>query len=110
VERADQLGDQTLSKVDEQFPIVKKPTGELYADAKNFVLLPLHRGRQGKEHVFGVYQAECKKSGGENVLAYSKALVGTVFTIGGETLDWVGTFLGSKKAEVKEVTNEKVNH
>lgn len=110
IERADQLGDQTLSRVDQRFPLIKKPTGELYADARDFVLLPYHTGLQGKEHVLGVYSAECKKLGGDSLLVYSKALVGTVFTIGGETLDWVGTYLNSRNEDAKDVANEKANN
>lgn len=110
IERADQLGAQTLTRVDERFPVIKKPTDELYADAKSLMLLPYHRGMQGKEHVLGVYSAECKKLGGESLLVYSKALVGTVFTIGGETLDWVGALLNSRKEEAKDMANEKANN
>ena len=110
LERVDQLGDQTLTKVDERFPIVKKPTDEIYADAKGFVLLPYNTGLQGKEHVLGVYSAECKKLGGESLLVYSKALVGTFFTIGGETLDWVGAYLNARKADAKDMANEKTNN
>ncbi|SPO00501.1 probable CAP20 - virulence factor [Cephalotrichum gorgonifer] len=110
LERADQLGDKTLSRVDEQFPAIKKPTDELYADAKNLVLLPYHRGLQGKEHVLGVYSAECKRIGGENLIVYSRALVGTVFAIGGETLDWAGALLNAGKAEAKDALNEKANN
>lgn len=110
IERADQLGDQTLTRVDQRFPAVKKPTDELYADARNLVLLPYHTGLQGKEHVLGVYSAECKKLGGDSLLAYSKALVGTVFTIGGETLDWVGAYLNARKGDARDIANEKANN
>lgn len=110
VERADQFGDKTLTRADERFPVIKKPTDELYADARNFVLLPYTTGLQGKEHVLGVYSDECKKLGGESLLVYSKALVGTVFTIGGETLDWFGAYLAARKADAKDVANEKVNN
>lgn len=110
LEKVDQLGDQTLSKVDERFPVIKKPTEELYTDAKNLVLLPYNKSLEGKDHVLGVYSAECKRLGGESLVTYSKALVGTVFTVGGETIDWVGSFLGNKRAEVKERINEKANN
>ena len=110
IERADQLGDKTLTTVDERFPLIKKPTGEIYADARSLVLLPYHTGLQGKEHVLGVYSAECKKLGGESLLVYSKALVGTVFAISGETLDWFSAYLAARKGDAKDMANEKVNN
>ena len=103
------MGDQTLSKVDQRFPAIKKPTDELYADAKSLVLLPYNKGLEGRDHVLGVYSAECKRVGGENLVTYSKALVNTVFAIGGETIGWVGNFLGAKRTEIKEMANEKAN-
>lgn len=110
LEKADQLGDQTLSKVDQRFPAIKKPTDELYADAKTLVLLPYNKSLEGRDHVLGVYTAECKRLGGENLVTYSKALVGTVVAIGGETIGWVGNLLGTKRAEIKELVNEKANN
>lgn len=111
VERADQLGDQTLARVDERFPAIKKPTGELYADARSLVLLPLTKGLEGKEHVLNVYSEECRKVGkNENLVTYGKALVGTAFAIGGETYTWVNDFIASRKAEAKESVNEKANN
>ncbi|CAI4211777.1 unnamed protein product [Parascedosporium putredinis] len=110
LEKADHLGDQTLSKVDLRFPAIKKPTDELYADAKSLVLLPYSKGMEGKDHVLGIYSAECKKVGGESLVAYSKALVSTVFTISGETIHWVGNLLGAKREEIKDFINEKANN
>lgn len=107
VERADQLGSETLARVDERFPAIKKPTGELYADAKNLVLLPYNKGLEGKDHVMNVYSEECRKLGKENFVTYSKALVGTAFTIGGETYNWVNDFIAARKTEAANGTATK---
>jgi hypothetical protein len=109
--KADQLGDETLSKVDERFPAIKKPTGELYADAKSLVFLPIHKGLEGKDHIVGVYSAECSKVRGENLVGYGKALVGTVFAIGSETIGWVSALIGTKQpAGAKELVDEKAHN
>jgi hypothetical protein len=109
VEKADHLGDQTLSKMDERWPVVKKPADEIYTDAKNVVLYPYHRGLEGKDHVFSVYSAECKKVGGEGLMTTTKALISTVVLISSDTISWVGEFLAARKAEAKEATSEKVS-
>jgi hypothetical protein len=102
IKKADDLGDQTLSRVDEKFPAVKKPTEELYSDAKSIVLFPYHKGMEGKDHVLKTYNKECKKVGGEGIVAYGKALISTVFVVGSESITWVGDFLSAKQAEVKD--------
>jgi hypothetical protein len=96
VRRADSLGDKALGRVDETFPAIRKPTGELYADAKSIVFFPLNKG-------LDTYGQERKKlGGGDGVITYSKALVSTAFVLSAETLAWVGGFLAAKKQEVSE--------
>ncbi|KAJ4127433.1 hypothetical protein NW754_007762 [Fusarium falciforme] len=51
VQNVDSLGDKSLHYVDKRFPLVKKPTEELYNDTKGLILLPYHKGLEGKEHV-----------------------------------------------------------
>jgi len=110
VQRADHLGDQTLSSLDGRFPAVKKPTGELYADAKGLVLYPLRVGQSGRDHVLDVYQAEVKKVGGETIITYGKAAVTTALVLTSETLTTVSSFLGAKKAEAKAAAEDKSNN
>jgi hypothetical protein len=107
--KADDIGDQTLSKVDERFPVVKKPTGELVADAKLLVLMPIHKGIEGKDHVVQLYTSEHKKVGGDGIMSHAKSVVSTIIIIGNETLGWVMGTLAVKKDEVKESMNEKHN-
>jgi hypothetical protein len=107
--KADSLGDQTLSQIDQRFPVVKKPTGELYTDAKNVVLLPYRKGLEGKDHVLKTYSDEVKKVGGESIVTYSKALVTTALIVSSETISWVGSFLSVKKAEAKDAAKEASN-
>jgi len=110
VAKADSLGDSTLSTLDSKFPAVKKPTGELYDNGKSFVFFPLKKGSEGKEYVFKTYNGEVKKVGGDGVVTYGKAAISTTLVVTSDTLGWLSQFLSKKKAEAKEVTNEKVNN
>ena len=110
VKKADSLGDSTLSTIDSKFPVVKKPTGELYNEGKSFVFFPLKKGTEGKEYVLGTWQQEKKKVGGEGLVTYGKAAVSTGIIVGSDAFEWLAGFLKGKKAEAKEVTNEKLNH
>lgn len=110
VTKADSFGDKTLDRIDERFPVVKKPTNEIYADTKGLVLLPYNKGLEGRDHVLDLYSAEVKKNGEQNgLLGYGKAALLTAFVVSNETLSWVSSFWTAKKAQASEAINEKVN-
>lgn len=112
VKKVDSLGDQTLSHVDAHFPVVKKRTGELYADAKSAVLFPLRKGKESKDHVLATYGEERKKVGGPegSIVNYGKALVSTTLVLANETLAYLSSFLAARKAEAKAEVQDKVNN
>jgi hypothetical protein len=110
VKRVDELGDKTLSQVDQRFPVVTKPTGQLYADAKSIVLFPLHKGLEGRDHIFGTYQSECKKIGGDNLVTYGKALVSTALVVTTEAYSKVSGYLSTKKEQAKAEANAKAHN
>lgn len=110
VKKADSLGDSTLSTIDSKFPVVKKPTGELFDDGKKIVFFPLKKGNEGKDYVVGVYGSEVKKVGGEGIVTWGKAAIATGLVVGSDAVGWLQGFLAGKKAEVKEVSNEKLNN
>lgn len=109
VQKADSLGDKTLDRLDEKFPVVKKPTEELYNDTKTLILLPYTKGIEGKEHVLEVYNTEYKKNEQAGLFAYGKASLATVLVVSNETLAWLSGFLHAKKAEATQAVNEKIN-
>lgn len=112
VSRADTFGEKTLEQLDERFPVVKKPTGELYADTKSLVLLPYTKGLEGRDHVLGIYTTEAKKNEQGGVVGYGKAAVSTAFVVSNETLAWLSSFLSAKKAEAAQAAQaatEKIN-
>lgn len=107
VQKADSLGDSTLSTIETRFPLVKKPTGELYSEGRDIVFFPLKKGTEGKEYVIGVFGSEKKKAGQEGLVGYGKALIGTGFIVGGEAYKLVSGYLAGSKKEVNEVVSEK---
>lgn len=108
VAKADSIGDSILSKVDAKFPVVKKPTGELYDNATGIAFFPLRKGLEGKDYIFKTYNTECKKVGGDGLLKIGKAAVTTTLIVGSDALSWLGSFLAVKKEQTKEVVNEKM--
>jgi hypothetical protein len=110
VEKADALGDQTLGKFDERFPVLTKPTADLYADTRGLILLPYNKGREGKDHLVSVYSSEYKKMGQQGVVGQGKAAFTTALIVSTETLTWLSGFLTAKKEEASQVINEKVNN
>ncbi|KAL7961604.1 hypothetical protein V8C34DRAFT_273045 [Trichoderma compactum] len=109
VQRADSFGNKTLDRIDERFPIVKKPTGDLYNETRGLILLPYQKGLEGREHVFKIYASELKKLEQEGVVAQGKAAVSTAFVISNETLAWLSSLVAVKKGEATEASKEKIN-
>jgi len=110
ISKADSLGDSTLSTLDSKFPVVRKPTEELYSDGKAIVFFPLKKGTEGKDYVFGVYGSEKKKVGGQGIVTNGKAALATGLIVSSDAVGWLMSFLQQKKADAKEVANEKMNN
>ncbi|TXB98867.1 hypothetical protein FocTR4_00012330 [Fusarium oxysporum f. sp. cubense] len=73
------------------------------------ILLPYHKGLEGKDHVFQVYSSEAKKNEQAGLVAHGKAAATTVLVVSNETLFWISSFLHQKKAETINTVNEKIN-
>ncbi|KAI0484149.1 hypothetical protein GGR56DRAFT_11176 [Xylariaceae sp. FL0804] len=106
VEKADMIGDDALSKIDERLPVLKKSSDELWTDGKSIIFFPLRKSMETKDHFFTVYNSEYKKCGGDNLVTYSKALVSTGLVMTSEVLSWVGDVLRASKAHAKESGNQ----
>ncbi|CCU75388.1 unnamed protein product [Blumeria hordei] len=106
--RADSLGNNTLSSFESRFPVVKKPTEELYAEGKAVVFFPLQKGFEGKDYVLNVYGSEKNKVGGEGLIKYGKAAIATGLVVSSEALNWLNGFLATKVDQTKEVKSEKI--
>ncbi|KAM7193378.1 hypothetical protein V8F20_008428 [Naviculisporaceae sp. PSN 640] len=111
VKAADDLGDKLLSKVDERFPAIKTPTGDIIDTARALVSLPLRITSAGKDRVLNTYNAEYKKCGDNNrPTTLTKAAVTTTLIITTETLTFISNYLGGKKNDVKQAANERANN
>lgn len=107
VQRADSIGDKTLDRIDERFPVIKKPTSELYSDTRGLILLPYNKSIQGRDHLLHVYTAEVKKAEQQGLVAQGRAAVSTALVVSNETLSWLSSLLTAHKAEAAKRTNEK---
>ncbi|KAK4140799.1 uncharacterized protein C8A04DRAFT_31670 [Dichotomopilus funicola] len=72
--RADDFGVQTLAKVEEKYPVVKKSSPELYQDARDAALAPV-------KHVSEVYQGAYQRTGGNHTIASGKAAAKTAVVV-----------------------------
>ncbi|KAK2666364.1 hypothetical protein RAB80_018021 [Fusarium oxysporum f. sp. vasinfectum] len=99
VQKVDSLGSKTLDRIDERFPVAKKPIEELYQDTRALILFPYHKSLEGKDHVFQVYNSEVKKNEQTGLVVYGKAAATTVLVVSNETLSWISSPLHQKKAE-----------
>ena len=106
VSKADSMADSGLSKVDETFPIVKTPTGELVDNVKGVAFFPLRVAFESKDYVFNTYGNEYKKVGGDGLLTTGKAMISTGLVVTSDSLSWLSEFLGAKKDEAKHFANQ----
>lgn len=107
VQKADQLADGGLTKVDGTFPIVKQDTEKIKGTILDLILLPLSIANQSKDYVFSTYGNEYKKCGGNGYIAGGKAVITTGLVVTSDSLAWLADYLNQKKEQAKEVAKEK---
>ncbi|QKX57339.1 uncharacterized protein TRUGW13939_04451 [Talaromyces rugulosus] len=110
VAKADSLGDQGLTHVDERFPIVKEDTDKIRGTLVDTAYFPVRVAEDARQHLLDTYGAEYKKCGGAGYVASGKAVVTTSLVLSQESLGWLSTAIAAQKEQAKEVVNEKVNH
>ncbi|OBT39455.1 hypothetical protein VE00_11023 [Pseudogymnoascus sp. WSF 3629] len=96
--KLDSLADSGLSAFDARVPAAKKPTQELYDEARTVVLTPYTLSKEGSEFVWKTYEGEVKRADAKGVIGYSRAVVGTGFVVGGQVIHWA-------RGEGKKVVN-----
>ncbi|KAI1179568.1 hypothetical protein F4777DRAFT_435972 [Nemania sp. FL0916] len=104
--KADTMGDDALTKIDERIPALKKPTEELVSDGKAIIFFPVRKGLETKGYVVDVYNSEYKKVGGDGLVTSGKALISTGLVVTSVALTWVGDILRASKVHTKEKTGE----
>lgn len=110
VNKADQLADGALNKVDERFPVMKKDTEKIKSSVLDLAFLPLRLAGSGKDYALDTYSNEYKKCGGNGYIAGGKALVTSGLIITSDGFAWLANFLGQKKEQAKQVTKEKTGN
>jgi len=110
VAKADSLGDQGLTKVDEHFPIVKEDTQKIRGTIINTAYFPLRVAGDARKHVLDTYGSEYKKCGGDGLFASGKAVITTSLVLSQESLNWLSQLLAQKRQQTKDAVNEKINN
>ena len=107
VQKVDLIGDSTLGKIDETFPVVKTKTEDIKDTAYTYAHYPFVLFDDGKKYIFDTYNAEYKKCGGDGVVAGGKAVVTTSLIAASDFLTAFSNFISTKKDQAKEVAKEK---
>ncbi|KAJ6436297.1 perilipin-like protein, Mpl1 [Purpureocillium lavendulum] len=109
VQRADSLGDKTLDRIDERFPVVKKPTNKLYNDTRRLILLPYNKSVVGRDHVFQVYRSKITEAEQQGLVPQGKAAVSTALAVSNETLSWLKSVIRQKEVARATQSRKKMN-
>ena len=110
VEKADELADNGLTRVDNTFPIVKEDTQKIKNSIISLAFLPLRLADEGKDYMMHTYFNEYNKCGGNGYIAGGKAIITTTLVVTSDSLAWLSSFLQQKKEETKEVIKDKTNN
>ena len=108
--KADEIGDEFLSKVDERIPIIKSETKDIQKSLSDLIYWPITKASETYGWASNTYSTEYTKCGGDGYVAGGKAAVTTPLVLGSEVLQWLSSFLQAKKQEAKEVVAEKTNN
>ncbi|KAK5951910.1 hypothetical protein OHC33_007203 [Knufia fluminis] len=106
VAKADEIGNNILSKIDERVPIVKSETSDIKKTVVDYAHWPIKVANDQKDYVIGTYSDEYKKAGGDGVVAGSKALVSGSFLITSDWLSYFASLLQKGKQEAKSKASE----
>jgi len=106
VAKADEIGDNILSIVDEKVPILKSETKDIQQQIFDYANWPLKTAGEQRDYVLNTYNSEYKKCGGDGVVAGGKALVSGSFVITSEWLNYFTTLLQRKKEEAKDTAQD----
>lgn len=115
--KADELGDASLNKIDNNFPVVKTKTEDVKSTVFDVAFFPLRVAGDSKDYVFKTYDHEYKKCGGNGVVAGGKAMITTGLVASSDALSYLSQLFAAKKEEAKgsfeqakDVINEKANN
>ncbi|KAF8543107.1 hypothetical protein BDD12DRAFT_727014 [Trichophaea hybrida] len=126
VNKADEIADSSLEKIETRFPIVKEPTDHLKSVVVDSVGYPrkvvaevIVRGqdfaKEKQEYVFKIYENEFSKIGEEDkkngsYIPKAKAGITSAFVVSSDLMGAIAQYLGSKKEVVKEQAKEQAGN
>ena len=105
--KADALASDSLTKVDEKFPIVKSDTEKIKSSVLDLAFLPFRVASDGKNYVLDTYGSEYKKCGANGYVSSGKAVITTSMVVTSDTLSWIMDFLSAKKQEGQDFASKK---
>lgn len=100
--KADELGDKALRVLDEKIPAAKKPTDELYKDAKSLAMFPYKASQAKTEEFVQTYHEEQRRAGGSGLVASGTALVNTSVALGTQLCGACYSFLTNKQNAARQ--------
>lgn len=110
VQRADDLADHGLDKLEDTFPIVKQDTYKIRDSIFDSVFMPVRVAFSGKDYLLNTYRDEYRKTGGSGLITTGKAILSTEIKVAADFFQSVANFLGPKKEAAKHKYNEKMNN
>jgi hypothetical protein len=105
--QADSVGASTLERLDAKMPVLQQPTDELLQKVRGAGGAPLRLSAEAQQYVARVYEAEFKRTGGNGLLAYGRAMIATGLVVSADGLTWATEILSKKGQTAKETVNEK---
>lgn len=100
--KVDEMGDSTLSTIDEKFPVVKKTDfNTIKSNAHDAISFPFKVANDSKDYVFSTYSDEYKKAGGQGLVQVGAAVVRTELHIAQDVYQTIASYLGPKKDQAQ---------
>ena len=108
------MADSGLSTIDAHFPFVKATPEDIQNVILSYVSFPFVLADKERQYITGLFNDQYKKVGGNpkgglDIVAASKALVGTGLVATSETLTTVASWLTEKKQEAEKEIKAKVD-
>lgn len=103
VNKADQLADGALSKVDKKFPVMKEDTDKIKSSVLDLAFFPLRLAASSKDYALDTYSKQYQKCGGDGYVAGGKALITTSLIVTSDAFSWLADFLNQKKEQGESV-------
>ena len=110
VAKVDQVADIGLKHFDGHFPVVRKNTKDVQAQARGFFGYPYDVAAATADHVLDVWFKSYKQCDQPGLVSAGKATWSTTFTVTSDFFDWLAQVFTDKKKEAEKKLHEKRNN